>query len=158
MAYLRVFFCVCVRCKKSFKVIVSVNSLIRSSAMSCIWWLRPRGLFSFRNKSRQRNKTIVYLYIIPRNEKKIGQLSKTLLVIFFLSNNTSWKSRWELVLDYHYRIHIGFCHIGDRHCTLVLLSLPTSEKRYVFSIVSSFRLLFTTWKFIVFVESLKNYL
>ena len=50
----------------------------------------------------------------------------------FLSNDIPWKTRCELAVDYHYRIRVGFCHTRDRHCSLVLLSLPASKKWYVF--------------------------
>ena len=59
-------------------------------------------------------------------------------MMFFISNDTSWKSRRELLLDWHYRIRIGgFGHFGDLRRSFVVLSLPASKKRYDFSIVSS---------------------
>ena len=48
-------------------------------------------------------------------------------------NDASWKSRWELQLDCHYRIRIGrFCHFGDLRCSFVVLSLPASKKGMTF--------------------------
>ena len=130
----------------------SLISGIPTRVMSCIWRLRSRGYFFFFQKQVVSDFEKKYLNVVPGSKEILRQL-----MMFFLSNDASWKSRWELVLDCHYCLRIGsFCHFGDRLLSAAskvfksntpYSKMAANKFSFVCMFISSLSLIFTSKSF-----------
>ena len=81
-----------------------------------------------KNKTKQNNFTVTLYQVV----KKLNATHDV------FSNDTSWKSRWEPLLDCHYRICIGaFLILRTLVALLLFLVYRPRKKRYDFTIVPS---------------------